>query len=382
MNWLKPNFENFPDELISLERWVVWRNKVPYCATSQRKASSTDPSTWSSFPSSKTAYEVGKFDGVGFMLNNDGIVGLDLDGCVIDGKPSSRALTLLSQVNAQYVEISPSGTGLRAFGYGALPRSRKGTIEGLRVEIYSNARYLTITGHALKVDKLTLLVGLQDLITSFDTPTEDTEGTEDTKFNSSVSSVSSVGIEMNWPIQVIPTGFGQRHRRIFELARWFKSHEPEASIDRQHDVLKKWHADHIHNIRTKDFPVTWAEWQNAWSKVKYPYGERLQKCLANISPADLPLGLEKFGEKGMRLYEICCALQQDQTEGEPFFISARTAGSLLGIHFTDAASLLSCFVLNGWLQLVKCGSGKKASRYLILPIQAVERSFAMKYTFV
>lgn len=370
MSWLKPNFENFPDELMSLDRWVVWRNKVPYCADSRRNASSTDPSTWSSLLRCKSAFEDGNFDGVGFALNGDGIVGLDLDGCVYDGEPCSEALALLKKLNAQYVELSPSGNGLRAFGYGELLKGRNGTIGGLRVEIYPNARYLTITGHTLITGKLTRLIGLKELIASFDKPTEDTEATEeseDAEFNSSVSSVSSVGIEMNWPIQVIPTGVGQRHRLIFELARRFKPLEPEASSDRQLEVLKKWHADHIHNIRTKDFTISWADWQNAWSKVKYPYGERLLKCLENMSPTDLPPGLESFGGKGIRLYKICCALQQDQSDGEPFFLSARTAGSLLGIHFTDAASLLSCLVINGWLQLIKCGSGKSASRYLIQP---------------
>jgi hypothetical protein len=373
MTWLTPDFENIPDELTSLDRWVVWRNKVPYCATSQRKASSTNPSTWSSFLNCKTAHAVGKFDGVGFVLNDDGIVGLDLDDCVHDGKPSSKALALLNKVNTQYIEISPSGTGLRAFGYGELPRGRKGTIDGLRVEIYGNARYLTITGHALKIGKLTPLIGLQDLITSFDTPTEDTEATEDTEFNSSVSSVSSVGIEMNWPTQVVPKKYGQRNSCLFELCRRLKSVEPDASILRQMEVVKKWHADHIHNIKTKDLAITWADWQNAWSKVKSPYGERLEKCLANMVDCDLPPGLSNLGEKGIRLYKICVALQQDQSDGRPFFLSARTAGLLLGIHFTDAASLLSAFVSNSWIELVTAGSGNRASRYRMTPRNPKEK---------
>lgn len=84
---LPPLFSKMPSELTQLTRWVVWREgKVPYCSTAPKmKASPTAPETWSSFEQAQTTFEEGEFSGIGFVLNNDGIVGIDLDKCVIDG---------------------------------------------------------------------------------------------------------------------------------------------------------------------------------------------------------------------------------------------------------------------------------------------------------
>lgn len=52
------NYDHIPGELCERRQWVIWRHehrdgrwtKVPHQATSpQRRASATDPSTWSSF---------------------------------------------------------------------------------------------------------------------------------------------------------------------------------------------------------------------------------------------------------------------------------------------------------------------------------------------
>ena len=46
-------FENIPSELKSLRQWVTWRiedgKKIPYNPQSQLRASTTDPSTWSTY---------------------------------------------------------------------------------------------------------------------------------------------------------------------------------------------------------------------------------------------------------------------------------------------------------------------------------------------
>jgi len=53
----------------------------------------------------------------------------------------------------------------------------------------------------------------------------------------------------------------------------------------------------------------------------------------------------------------------------PFFISARQAGDVLGIHFTDASKMMAALVTDGVLQLVSKGVGKVASRYRFKGIQ-------------
>jgi len=155
------NLNKVPQELKELDRWVVWRDetgrKIPYDAkTLNSKASSTNPETWASYDEAMDAFseryqDADAYTGIGFVLNGDGINGVDIDHCVTNGKPSQESLSLMEHLGASYVEISPSGHGLRAFGIGTpLAQGCKGTWDGLNVELYSNERYLTLTGNTIK----------------------------------------------------------------------------------------------------------------------------------------------------------------------------------------------------------------------------------------
>ena len=77
------------------------------------------------------------------------MVGIDLDH-VIDresGAVEPWAREVAEKFRGAYIEISPSGTGLRIFCRGKPIRCGKGTIEK-RIEVYdhSSPRYLTVTG--------------------------------------------------------------------------------------------------------------------------------------------------------------------------------------------------------------------------------------------
>jgi hypothetical protein len=142
---------------------------VPYAPDRlNTKASSTDPKTWGSFAQAEAAYFEGNRTGVGIVLNGDGLVGVDIDHCVIDGKPSHEAMALLDKLGAAYIEVSPSGTGLRALGYGEqLDAGVNGSLDGLKAEFYSTGRYLTLTGKTIKAGPITQLVGFKATAESF-----------------------------------------------------------------------------------------------------------------------------------------------------------------------------------------------------------------------
>lgn len=93
---ITPDYSNVPDELKKVKQWVLWKfdwklkdgmyAKVPYQTTGTR-ASSTDPSTWSSFSNCLLAFEHpgANFEGLGFVFSEDSpFVGVDLDSCVIE----------------------------------------------------------------------------------------------------------------------------------------------------------------------------------------------------------------------------------------------------------------------------------------------------------
>ena len=127
-----------PLELVSRDRWVTHRAKVPLQADG-RTASSTDPATWTSFDQ-VTACK-GR-DGVGFVLNGDGIACVDLDHCLVDGVLEPWAQQIVDRCPRTYVEISPSGTGLHVFGLATVGVGRN--MRG--VEVYDRGRYMTVTG--------------------------------------------------------------------------------------------------------------------------------------------------------------------------------------------------------------------------------------------
>jgi len=161
--------ENIPEELTELEQWVCWHyeerdgklTKVPYTPGTLRRASSTDPSTWTTFEIATQAYEFGyddlsdvdhgepSYDGVGYVISDaDPYAGIDFDKCrnPESGDIAPWALEILDRVRDGYVEISPSGTGIHVIIRGDV---RGGGIRRGPVELYSRGRYFTITGRVL-----------------------------------------------------------------------------------------------------------------------------------------------------------------------------------------------------------------------------------------
>jgi hypothetical protein len=172
--FLPPRPENFPTELVKLSRWVVWKGegpvgskpvKVPYDPTLiGNHAKVNESNTWGTFAQADAAYSEGGLTGFGIVLNGDGLAGIDIDNCVVDGEIAPNAIALMDQLGVGYVELSPSGTGLRGFGYAqALIKGTSGMIDGLKVELYSDVRYLTVTGHAIKNEPFAELRGFNEL---------------------------------------------------------------------------------------------------------------------------------------------------------------------------------------------------------------------------
>lgn len=175
---------------------------------------------------------------------------------------------------------------------------------------------------------------------------------------------SSVGMQTFFP-DLIPTEEGQRHRKLFELARWLKSINPDMSREEQRQYVQEWHRHALPFIGTKDFAASWAEFLNGWPKVNYPLGKTLELRMEGIDfEAPLPdsILMLGYGKAANRLIRICKALQRHEGE-KPFFISARKAGELIQTDPTDTSRIMKALVADGVLELVSKGAGKVASRY-------------------
>jgi primase-polymerase (primpol)-like protein len=180
--------EGIPDTLKAEPRWVCWRyeldedkqrwGKVPFQA-SNYPAKSNDASTWTTFQDALAAYRSGRFDGLGFMLG-DGWSGIDLDRCVTGYDPRTGGLAASTphigdylralDTRGVYWEISPSGTGYKAFGRATrIGGEIKFSPDQLPItKSFSNARYFVVTGHnQCRNDRM---VGLDDLIDAWFPP--------------------------------------------------------------------------------------------------------------------------------------------------------------------------------------------------------------------
>jgi primase-polymerase (primpol)-like protein len=148
-----------PSELKERARWIRHEAKRPISARGWY-CSVTDSKAWSTYEEAKAS---SKGDGLGFVLNGDGVVCIDLDDCVVDGVPSEKAQELLDSLPRTFVELSPSGRGLHVWGFGQVGQGRRFERDGLKVEVYGDARYLTVTGRAI-VDAALAELPLDDLV--------------------------------------------------------------------------------------------------------------------------------------------------------------------------------------------------------------------------
>ena len=141
-------YSNIPQELRMLKQWVCANDdsKVPMQATMPFPASSTNPNTWSTFEDAVAAVENGWYDHIGFVFNDNGIVGIDLDDAIAYGIASPLA-TEIGHLCSSYTEVSKSGTGLHIFVKGDIPFKGKNNLAG--VEMYKTARFFIMTGEVL-----------------------------------------------------------------------------------------------------------------------------------------------------------------------------------------------------------------------------------------
>lgn len=156
---IEVNALEIPEELKELPQWVLWRaewnekqqqfSKVPYSFSGYR-ASSTNKDTWTIFDVINRLNEDNEnYNGIGFMLSDDdNYIVLDIDNAIGEHGQIISDLAL-DMTEITYCEKSPSGTGLHCFFKGQLPSERKKKRSDLDIELYDNARFMTVTGETI-----------------------------------------------------------------------------------------------------------------------------------------------------------------------------------------------------------------------------------------
>ncbi|MCL9982953.1 MAG: AAA family ATPase [Erythrobacter sp.] len=151
-----------PDLLKGLRRWLPWRagphkptgkfDKIPIDPTTGRNLSAVDPANWVTFDVAMQACRKGAAQGIGIALSDKHpvmlkgqplfLTAVDLDNC---RSQMNEYKLLWRQLGKPYVEVSPSGKGLRMLGLSCT--AVRGGNAGDGKELYATGRFVTVTGH-------------------------------------------------------------------------------------------------------------------------------------------------------------------------------------------------------------------------------------------
>jgi hypothetical protein len=156
----------------------------------------------------------------------------------------------------------------------------------------------------------------------------------------------------------LPTGPGQRNRRLFDLARLLKGLIPDASPVHLREFVRQWHRLALPTIRTKEFSETWADFIIAWGNVKRPVGQSF-RAASEVADHTMPAVAYRYNGHLRRLVSLCWHLQ-GQWQGRPFPLSCRKAGAYLHSSHIFAWKLLKVLEFDGLLTLVAKGSKRSA----------------------
>lgn len=128
---------------LSEGRWVRADGKRPITVTG-RAASSTDPSTWSTF-AEVLASRAG--DGFGVMLGGGYLACHDLDHALKDGELKSWARDVIDGIAERvlFTEVSMSGEGLHVFVDAPEGPGWKRPVGDGGHEFYSRGRFIRVT---------------------------------------------------------------------------------------------------------------------------------------------------------------------------------------------------------------------------------------------
>ncbi|MBR0261241.1 MAG: DUF927 domain-containing protein, partial [Selenomonadaceae bacterium] len=153
---IQPAFENIPQVLKDLSRWLCWRlipadpkpKKVPMSPKNGRlvNASVTAPNNWLTFDEAISWYNRGECSGIGFALTNTPpkVCCVDVDHCVNpDGTLTAEAQAVMETCQNSFTEKSQSLTGIHIW---FIDDDFNGGRKKDPVEVYAADRYICMTG--------------------------------------------------------------------------------------------------------------------------------------------------------------------------------------------------------------------------------------------
>lgn len=171
------NADKVPESLKLIPRWAPWEavwqekkqkyTKVPHsCRPPHYGLSTAKPERWGTFAEAQKALadNPGKFAGLGLCVTKlPDLVGIDLDNCVSNNTIAPWAQDIIQKTDS-YVELSPSGKGLRIWCVGNIDKDWTNHEQGIEVYAGHEPRFLTVTGQRLRTSPEELSTATPDLL--------------------------------------------------------------------------------------------------------------------------------------------------------------------------------------------------------------------------
>ncbi len=158
-----------PGSLQTQRRWLLWRDedgrKVPYYAVNHRRRSGAmdTEDDWRHLVDYKEAVRIfqdshQQYTGFGYAITH-GHVLIDLDDVIVDGAiqdPWVKDFIEKAKISGAFVEVSYSGSGVHVLGPGV---GEKAGHKGVNIEIYTEKRFVAITGIGFGPEQCADVVG-------------------------------------------------------------------------------------------------------------------------------------------------------------------------------------------------------------------------------
>jgi hypothetical protein len=160
-----------------------------------------------------------------------------------------------------------------------------------------------------------------------------------------------------------PAQPGQRHRRLFALARGlrFECGLADAPMPELKKIVQRWFDMARANIGTQDFTESWSDFVHAWGRVKKPLSVcAITAAWQAVQSGDMPPEADQYDRREVReLVALCWHLGR----GGEFYLSMNRAGELLGVAAFQVSRWLKMLQADEVLTLVKPGTRHTAAHY-------------------
>lgn len=153
----------------------------------------------------------------------------------------------------------------------------------------------------------------------------------------------------------LPSGYGQRHRQIFQFARYIKTMPQYTDADptQLRSIVTKWHKRALPNIKTKEFEETWIDFVLGWEKVRDLIGDEPMTQIFERAKQSPPpkIAVEKYpNNPKLQLFTALCRELQKEAGNDSFYLYCKTGGKYLEV---SAMSISRWFMLLGIDKIVQ-----------------------------